>query len=163
MDPIITKIIEQLNSSVFVLLLVLAAVGYMLMKIGEWKEKFSHHHNRIDNLETLSDKVLVISTKVDLIYQHVNPNSMVRANSPMSLTPTGEETARTINAEDLLTRYYSRLKHEVDDRNPQNAYDIQTESMLVAKNKLKRMMTANEINTIKNAAYQKGVIAEDIL
>lgn len=163
MDVIIQKLIDQLNTSIFVLLVLLAAVGYMLLKVGEWSANFKHHHNRIDSLEGMSEKVIAISTKVDLIYGLVNPNAMVRSHSPISLTQKGEETAASINASALLTKYYARLKGEIDDSDPQNAYDIQKYAMLVAKEKLVNFMSANEINTIKESAYRQGVLVEDIM
>lgn len=163
MESIIEKLIDQLNTSVFVLLVLMAAVGYVLVKAGQWSANFKHHHSRIDGLEGMSEKVIAISTKVDLIYGLVNPNSMTRAFSPISLTEIGEQTAISINAEGLLNKYYARLKKLVDKSDPQNAYDIQNISMSIAKEKLIEFMTAKEINTIKDSAYQKGVIIEDIL
>ena len=163
MDVVLQKLIDQLNTSVFVLLVVLCAIGYVLVKVGEWKEKFSHHKDRIDTLENLSERVIVMSTKVDLIYGLVNPNSMVRARSPLSLTAMGEQTAAELNATHLLNKYYLRLKSLVEDERPENAYDIQCLAMQAAKDHLIKLMDANEINAIKNKAYNKGVLAEDIL
>ncbi len=34
MDPILTKILDQLNTSLFVLLLVLVAIGFLLWKVS---------------------------------------------------------------------------------------------------------------------------------
>lgn len=161
-DTVLEKLIDQLNTSVFVLLVMLVAIGYVLMKVGEWKEKFAHHKDRIGNLEALSDKVVAMSTKVDLIYSHVNPNSMVRARSPITLTEVGIKTAAELNAETMLSKYYSRLKDEIEINKPQNAYDIQKFSMQVAKEKMIDMIDATEMNAIKDAAYNKGVLLEDI-
>lgn len=162
MDAILEKLIDQLNTSVFVLLVVLVAIGYVLVKVGQWKEKFDHHKDRIGNLEALSDKIVVISTKIDLIYSYVNPNSMVRSHSPISLTAVGIETAKTLHAEDMLSRYYTRLRDQIELNRPQNAYDIQKFAMQVAKENMINMINANEINAIKDAAYNKGVLLEDI-
>lgn len=163
MDVVLQKLIDQLNTSVFVLLVVLCAMGYVLVKVGEWKEKFSHHKNRIDTLENLSERVVVMSTKVDLIYGLVNPNSMVRAHSPLSLTPMGEQTASELNATHLLDKYYPRLKRLIEEESHENAYDIQCWAMQATKEHLIKLMDANEINAIKNKAYNKGVLVEDIL
>lgn len=163
MDPIIQKLIDQLNTSVFVLLLLMAAIGYVLVKVGQWSANFKHHHSRIDSLEGMSERVIAISTKVDLIYGLVNPNSMTRAHSPISLTEIGAQTATSINAESLLIKYYIRLKKIVDKSDPQNAYDIQNIAMSITKEKLIEFMTASEINIIKDSAYKNGVIVEDIL
>lgn len=162
MDPILTKIIEQLNSSVFVLLLVLVAVGYMLHKAGEWKQTFVHHKDKITELEELSREVIKISTKVDLIYSNTTPNAMTRAHSPISLTAVGIETAKRLNAEAMLDKYYVQLKKQLDSSNPQNAYDIQKYAMQVAKSDMTGFIDASELNAIKDEAFNKGVLLEDI-
>jgi hypothetical protein len=42
MTEIFLKLSDQLNSSVFVLMALLVATGYGLLKIGGWTERFSH-------------------------------------------------------------------------------------------------------------------------
>lgn len=162
MDAIVTKLIEQLNSSVFVLLLVLVAVGYVLHKAGEWKQTFVQHKDRISDLEKLSNEVIKISTKVDLIYSHVTPNAMTRSHSPISLTDVGIETAKRLHADTMLDKYYPKLKKQLDLNNPQNAYDIQKYAMQIAKVDMMNFIDAYELVSIKDEAFAKGVLLEDI-
>ena len=61
MSPIIERILQELNSSVFVLLLILAAIGYALLKIGGWKEKFRHHDEKLGKLDSMDAKLSELS------------------------------------------------------------------------------------------------------
>ena len=98
MEAIITQLIEQLNSSVFVLLAILGISFYLIFLFGKWAEKFLHHKDKLNNVQNLSDKIIELKTKVDLIYQNTNPNKLVASHSPISLTPSGKEMAKTIDA-----------------------------------------------------------------
>lgn len=163
MEAVLRALISQLNSSVFVLLALLVIVGYGLFKIGEWKKTFSVHEKSIDGLHSMSSTVVELKTKVDLIYQIVNPNSPVRTRSPISLTEVGEEIAGKINAAAIIDKCATKLKKEVDSTNPKNAYDIQIQSMRVAKEKLLPCLDEKELNIVKQEAFNRGLLVEDIL
>lgn len=162
MDVILKELIQQLNSSVFVLLCILGAVGWVLYKVGSWAEKFTHQENRIGGLEKLSHKVVEIATKIDLIYAYTNPNATVRSHSPISLTDSGKEIAAKISADAILSKCSVKLKREVENTRPKNAYDIQVASMAVAREKMLSCLDDNEITIIKDEAYKRGLLVEDI-
>ena len=163
MDVIITKLIEQLNSSVFVLLGILAAAFWSVYRLAKLIEQFSHHKVKIDKVDSLSDRLIELKVKVDLIYQNTNPNRTVAAASPISLTTSGHEIAAKIKADEILAKYLVRLTALVDESKPQTAYDIQVVSMATAKEKMMPLLNADEINTVKAMAYAKGLLAEDVL
>src|SRR5688500_12621816 len=102
MQDIFMGLLDKLNSSVFVLIAILILTFVMLFKIGkwfgQWSEKFSQQDQKLTNLSNMSEKVIVMQTKIDLIYQLVNPNAPIKAASPISLTKVGEEIAARINA-----------------------------------------------------------------
>ena len=91
------------------------------------------------NSEKTFEKIVRFEAKIDLIYQQLNPNSAVRAMSPVSLTPIGNEIATSINAQNILSRCSDFLEKELEKENPKNAYDIQMVSMKIAKEKRRRM------------------------
>jgi hypothetical protein len=164
MTEILVKLAEQLNGCVFVLLGILVIVFILLFKAGKWTEKFFHHDKRMDKLEGMSDKVVKIETKVDMIYQLVNPNRTVASSSPIALTAAGKEIAQKINVDAIFDRYASQLAKQVETINPtNNAYDIQQTSMAVAKEPMLRLLDSNELTTIKQEAYARGMIIEDIM
>jgi len=91
MEHIFDRLIDELDTSVFVLLALLAFAIWAAFKLGGWKQIFTQHASRIDKIEDIGSKVIELKTKVDLIYQYTNPNTPVRAASPINLTPVGEQ------------------------------------------------------------------------
>jgi hypothetical protein len=160
---VLLELIKQLNSSVFVLLAMLGCLFWVIYKVGKWNEKFRHHSDKITRIENLSEKVIELKTKVDLIYENTNPRRTVAAMSPISLTEIGKEIANKIEANKILEKYLSKLIKEVDLENPQNAYDIQMASMKIAKEKMISLLNEEELNIIKQDAYSRGIIVQDIM
>ena len=151
MLQIFLKLIEQLNSSVFILiaLLLLAAVG--IYKMGKWSEIFKHHDDKITKVESLADKVLVMGTKVDLIYEHtLGSKRVVVAMSPINLTEIGKEIVEKIKANIILERCLPQVVKEVEVEKQNNAYDIQMASMKVAKEKMVGCLNEEELTAIKD-------------
>lgn len=82
MEELLLSLIKQLNSSVFVLVIILILGLWGVYKVGTWKEKFSNHEDEIKALlKDLSKEVVTIRTKVDLIYQII-----IEKNIPISNT-----------------------------------------------------------------------------
>lgn len=163
MAAVLSKLIDQLNSSVFVLLGILACTGWALYKIGKWTAIFKHHDEKILKIEGLAEKVVVMGTKVDLIYQIVNPNRPVAAMSPISLTDKGKQIAENIKANTVLQKYVAKLSPEIDAENPKNAYDIQIAAMKIAKEKMLTLLNEEELTMIKQEAYNRGLLVEDVM
>jgi len=163
MQALLLKLIEQLNSSVFMLVAILAVVLILVYKSGSMMTVFSHHQKRLEKFDGLNDKLVRVETKVDLIYQNTNPNRLVAAASPIAITASGQEIARTIGAAEIFKKYAGQLAAVVDKASPQNAYDIQVAAMSAAKEKMMALLDANEINTVKAEAFAKGLLAEDIM
>ncbi len=163
MEPIFTKLLDQLNSSVFVLLGILALCFWGVYRVARLIEQFTHHKTKIDKFDDLSAGVIELKVKVDLIYQNTNPNRLVAAQSPISITPVGKEISTKINAQQILDKYVSVLSDMVEATCPKNAYDVQAASMEVTKNKMIGLLNADEINAVKAVAYSKGLLADDIM
>lgn len=164
MEVVLTQLIKQLNSSVFILLLILVATGWGLYKIGGWMRTFEHHEQKITRIEGLAEKVVIIQTKVDLIYQNtLGTRRTVAAMSPINLTALGKEIAEKLKAEDILKKYISKLSKEAEIENSKNAYDIQMAAMNLAKGKLLTLLNDEELVAVKQEAYNRGLLAEDIM
>jgi hypothetical protein len=164
MEAIFSQLIAQLNSSVFVLLGILVIAALALYKLGRWQERFKTHDRRVDKIESIHEKVVILETKIQLIYDNTNPRKTLAAASPIALTAFGKEIANKIGAEKIFKRYLQKLLGKATTKCPltANAYDIQVESMKIAKEDLRRMVTAEEINLIKNEAFERGILDEDI-
>ncbi len=148
----------------FVLLAILVVAAITLYRLGAWKERFFNHDRRVEKIEAIHDTVIELKTKVQLIYDNTNPRAVTRAASPVALTDLGREIAVKIEAKEIFQRYLPVLLDKVNVVCPKsaNAYDIQAAAMDIAKKKLPDMASAEEINLIKNEAFARGILAEDI-
>ena len=163
MIELLTKLLEQLNSSVMVLIVILVITCVVLYKLGYWTHKFAAHDKRVEHVEGLAEKVVVLTTKVDLIYQIVNPHAPLKANSPISLTPTGSDIAKNLNADALVFKYSHALCTEIDKLSPKTAYDIQQVTLEFAKTRMINLLNEEELLKVKQEAFNRGMLLEDVM
>lgn len=167
MESIISDLIKQLNSSVWVLIALLFVAFYLVSKvsnlIGKWSEKSSHQDEKIGNLSNLAKDVIVMQTKVEMIYQNTLKTPLVMSSSPLTLTNAGKEISEKIEANKILQKYISQLCSEVELTSPKNAYDIQMAAIKIVKEKLISFLNEKELTDIKNQAYLRGILVEDVL
>lgn len=97
------------------------------------------------------------------IYQFTNPKALMQSNSPLGLTPFGEGISLALEANKTFEKYAEKLVAEVEKMSPDNAYDIQKCSLEVARSKLLSMVEEKELAKIKQEAFDRGILAEDIL
>jgi hypothetical protein len=164
MTDIILKIIEQLNSAVVVLLMILGAVSWGIFKAGQWSKVFKFHEDKLTKIEGLADKVLLMGQKIDLIYDNTLGSKRPLASmSPINLTAVGNEIVEKIQANAILARCLSWLEKEVEKEAPNSAYDIQMVAMKIAKEKMVTCLNEIELATVKQEAYERGLLIEDIM
>lgn len=164
MNPIFLKIIEQLNSSVFVLLMILGVVAIGIYKAGQWSKVFKFHEDKITKIEGLAEKVLLMGQKVDLIYDNtLGPKRPLASLSPINLTKIGNEIVEKINATAILARCLPLLEKEVEKEKPTSAYDIQIVAIKIAKEKMSPYLNETELAAVKQEAYERGLLVEDIM
>lgn len=167
MSEVFVKLIDQLNSSVLVLLVLLICLFVFVCKVsiwfGEWKAENKHHENRLSKIEDIHDTVVALKERVQMIYENTNPRAMTRSNSPVAITDKGLEVAEKVKARDIFDKYKHELIAEVEKANPNNAYDIQAVSFGVVKEYLVKRLSDGELKTLKDEAFYQGVILEDIM
>lgn len=163
MGELLLALIKQLNTSVFVLIIILILGLWAVYKVGTWKEKFSNHEDEIKALKDLSKEVVTIRTKADLIYQSVKPHIPVINMSPLVLTDSGKKIKEKIKANEIFKKYEKNLKEEADKFAPKTAYDIQMIAMKIVKEKLLEMLNEDELIPMKEEAYKNGLLLENIL
>lgn len=184
MDALLLKLAEELNSSVFVLLGLLFFCFFLCWQACAFLTTWRIHRAETLQKQTeaeevkrkvigldatvgkavdFGDRIVRIETKLDLIYNVVNPNAMTRSQSPIALTDKGRETAQGLNAAELLAAHYPRLQQTVTEAAPQNAYDIQQAAFKAAREQLPGLLSSADINKLKDTAFANGVLFEDIL
>lgn len=168
MDAIISKLLEELNSSVFILLgmfLVLCfAIHKVSMYLGIWKERFFTYDKRLDKFDSMHDTLVALKERVDVIYENTVKNKLYESHSPVSLTAFGKEIASKVNAYAILDRCYPVLDKHMLEKCPlgTSAYDIQKESSAIIEKTLPPLLLSSEINVMKQVAFENGFPMEDI-
>jgi hypothetical protein len=153
MLEILTKAIEQLNSSVFILVVMLYVCFWTVYHVGKWTETFLSHSKKIDASEekhhALFQSLAHIIAKGDLIYNNTLKNPVVMAHSPLQLTEAGTTGSESIGLHRVLTREFDKLSGLVKKSAPRNAYDIQTRSMQIANEQFLLLLNESELNRAK--------------
>lgn len=163
MEALLLALIGKLNSSVFILLIILIITCFVLYKLGYWTHKFAAHDKRVENIEGLARDVVSLTTKVDLIYQFVNPHSPVKAASPIALTDSGKDIATKIGADQIIVNHAEAFSGEIEKMSPKTAYDIQQSSMEFAKNRMINMLSEEDLIKVKQEAFNRGLLIEDVM
>lgn len=163
MVELLSLLIQQLNSSVIILIVILILFIFLTYKLGRWTEKFNNQDNKLSKIDDISDRLIKVETKIELIYQHTNKNSPIMSNSPISLTKVGKEISKNIDADEILKKYLDKLENDDELLKCNSAYDIQNISMNIAKYKLIKYLNEEELLKIKNQAYAYGILDEDVM
>lgn len=164
MIEILKTLILQLNSAVFILLILLVLALILTFKLGGWISNFRHDKNRLDKFEEKTEKFIEMSTKLDLIYHIVNPNLATKNFSPLVLTEKGEKMQKDINANIIFNRIVESEKASIlQSHHEHNAYDIQMACVEWSKNKVSSLLTPEELVSTKKVAFDNDILLEDVL
>lgn len=156
---ILLVLIQQLDGAVFTLIAILLAVFVLLYKAGGVVKSFKDFEGKNekidDKIDSIKDSLSTIRATTDLLYQ-AHLKTVGRA-SPMKLTPLGEEIGGLISVEAKVDSHWEDVKQALEERNPDNPYDIQVVALDIAKSCFETIFTEEERDQIKNIAYQKGL------
>jgi hypothetical protein len=159
MEAVLTKLITDLNGSVFVLIVILGVVFWAMYKIGGMTTMFSgfkEKNNALDkNVETIKDSLANIKATTDLLYQsHL---TTIKSHSPVSLTEKGLKISTQLKIEDKVSVHWDKISKFIDKKSPVNPYDIQIVSMEVSRECFDRIFSIEEQSEIKSFAYKTGI------
>jgi uncharacterized protein YajQ (UPF0234 family) len=163
MKEVLLALVQHLNSSVFILIGILAVCFCVLYKLGKWTEKFKAHDCKIDEAGKNTERLIRLETKMDLVYMNTAKNPLVQSHSPISLTKLGEDVSSNIKAAEILKNHYVQLKKIMEHAQPKTAYDIQEQAMRIARESLDDLLNEDELVTVKDEAFKHGVPLEDVL
>ncbi|MFH1564619.1 MAG: hypothetical protein ABIC82_02090 [bacterium] len=158
------KLIEQLNSSVFVLLAILVLAFWAIYKIAAMVTLFGgFKEERAETKKDLTDikkDVAKVTATVDLLYQsHLYQNHLptVKSYSPLSLTDKGKDISDALKLEGKVASHWSEIKSKIEEKNLSNPYDIQTASLDLARDCFETIFTNEERNEMKQYAFKNGL------
>ncbi len=165
MEAIFSRLLEQLNSSVFTLLAILAIAFWVLYKLGGIVATFTSFKDKHKDLDGhiggMKETLASIKATTDLLYQaHL---STIQSHSPVSLTDIGKTISDDLHIDEKITKHWNRIAAAIEERNPSNPYDIQTVSMDIARDCFDVIFSEAERNEIKSYAYEKGKNLLEIL
>jgi len=115
MTEIFLKLSDQLNSSVFVLMALLVATGYGLLKIGGWAERFAHLNQKIDGALSMEKTVIRLEQLTELIYNNTLKTPLVKSFSPILLTRAGMSSVLGVLLRKEILKSKGISVAEVDD------------------------------------------------
>jgi len=159
METVFLKLTEQLNSSVFTLIAILALAFFLCYKIACVVTKFSgleERNNKFEgNVDSIKETLLKIKTTNDLMYERFRKT--VKSHSPISLTEKGIEIATEIKAREKVANHWDEIKELIKVESLSNPYDIQVECMEKAQNCFNSLFTEEEKSEIKLHAFKIGM------
>lgn len=158
MTLLLTKIIEQLNASVFVLITILLVSFWGVYKISRLVEKWQSKEAELKDLrKDWNNDIPYIKERVDMLFQHFINNSAVKTSSSASLSKTGENTVKAINAEGILDKNKEHLKKLINKSSPSNVYDLQQICFRVVEEQIHNLLDARELEMAKVQALKYGI------
>ena len=159
MEGIFIKLLEQLNSAVFVLVAILIIAFWAVYKLGGIVKLFSHFQDKnkeIDgSIAAIKDTLSTINATTKLLYEeHL---STVKSHSLVSLTEKGKEVSQAVKAEEKVAQHWQEIKAKLEEKNPKNPYDIHVAALDIAKDCFDSLLSAEEKDEIKLYAYKIGM------
>jgi len=163
MKDVFLFLIEQLNSAVFILLFILGVLFWLAIKFGSWIEKQSGHDKRIDKFESRLDILPALQERINIIYENFQKNPLVATHSPLDLTKEGQKLSEQLKIKEIFEKYKEILIKSFKKPDNFNAYDVQKQSFDLAINYLKTKLENEDEKILKNTAFERGILLDDIL
>lgn len=164
MAEVFLKLIEQLNSAVFVLIAILVLAFWAIYKVAAMITLFkSFKDERTETKNDLTDikkDVAKVTATVDLLYQsHLYQSQLptVKSYSPLSLTDKGKEISGALKLGEKIANHWVEIKNKIEEKKPSNSYDIQTASLDLARDCFETIFTNEERNEMKQYAFKNGL------
>lgn len=158
MGAIFSKLIDQLNSSIFILLALLVIAFWVVWKLSDVVSQFKHQkekNTKIDNtLDSIKETMFAVKATTDLLYQ--NHLSTVQSHSPLSLTTVGNAISTDLKIDEKVAMSWDKIQAILEAKKLSNPYDIQTVAMELATSCFETIFSEEQRNEIKLYAYQKG-------
>lgn len=159
MQIIFSKLIDQLNGAVFVLIAILILAFWAMYKLGGVVDRFKHFNDKHkifeDSIDIIKNKLSDIGATVKLIYDfHLDT---VKNKSPITLTEKGERIDGDVKIQQKVNDHWADIEKLIEEKNPVNPYDIQSVSMDISKYIFDDIFNENEKNEIKTYAFNEGI------
>lgn len=156
---IFLQLINQLNSSIFVLITLLFVLFFLVYKAGSMTQTFASFNNKHmkfdDAIDRIKDLLSKIQATTDLLYQM--QLTTVQSHSPLGLSEKGHQVAIEIAAEEKINSHWDTIKARFNLASLSNPYDIQTQALDLAVHCFDSIFTEEERTQIKTYAFNMGM------
>ena len=185
----LSHLAEQLNSAVFVLLLILGVAFWVVYKIARLIAVWEDRDNELTKLRAdwnrdippLKAKVEAqteemakfradwnrdippLQAKMNLVFQKLYADTSVKAESPTRLTEVGREIVRVLDAESVTETHLGKLRELVDQNAPETAYDLQQECFAVVDRHMPDLLDDAQLRIAKDQALKHGIPLDNAL
>jgi len=165
MTDVLITLIKELNSSVFVLILILILAFWSYGKLMKFIAKWEH---RDDDLSRIKDKldndIPYMKERINIMFQSYSDSpSAVASKSPLTLTETGKAISEEIKAGEIIQQHFSALSALVKKCKPKHAYDYQKFSVEIVEKELVKMLDHGHLNKAKDQALKYGIPLDNAL
>ncbi len=144
----------------FIIMIIVYRIGKYTEKLASFEKLFNKVNYEQDKIsETLHD----MKHKLDMLHIKVD-GFTTNTHSPLSLSPSDEDTANFLNINSKLIALTSNESNIIQKLSKnKNAYDIQINCIEWAKNDLNNFLDHIYLDKIKNKAYSLGIPEDDVL
>ena len=160
----LSHLAEQLNSAVFVLLLILGAAFWVVYKIARLIAVWEDRDNELTKLRADWNRdIPPLQAKMNLVFQKLYADTSVKAESPTRLTEVGREIVRVLDAESVTETHLGKLRELVDQNAPETAYDLQQECFAVVDRHMPDLLDDAQLRIAKDQALKHGIPLDNAL
>jgi hypothetical protein len=149
-----------------ILVLAFWLVHWVTKKVTTINNSHSELNKKIDKMETNIDDIKTdlsfLKGSFDFLKESFNIykkgiSPVTASFSPVSLTKTGIETAKKLNAEAMIAKNWDKIYNDLEKNiSNKNAYDIQKYCIDTAGMYLDRFISNSDIDFLKILAYKEG-------
>lgn len=125
----------------------LSGWGAISYKMGKYIEKIEKLEKEVSLIGTIRERLAKVETgKADI-------TTYIQSKSPLSLTDKGKLVLYESDGHNFIEKNKQALLDEIKSKKPKTAYDVQTYSEEVIKEKSNQ----ESFNSIKNYAFKEGI------
>ena len=158
MQTIWLKIVEDLNASVGVLLIILIGLGFLIYKFGIFKGKWDAKSEDLSLLKKQYDESFpFLKERINLIFQHTYPKAAIKTSSPAELTEIGKKIVDSLDAPKIIEKNKQNLESFIEEEKVDNAYDLQKSCFSVIEKNGEKLLNSQQLDMAKDLSVEYGI------
>ncbi len=131
------------------------AVHKLTKYVTKWECKLEKVNDLENTIKETSSAILQINARLSVMESQ--RGSLTQSHSPVGLSKLGEEVAKKIKAQDIVSRNWDKIQNLIERQQLTNPYDIQQfciEKATIAQDEL---FAKEDVDFIKKFAFNEGL------